>query len=246
MDFMGRPFSDITLYTPGPYSVGTPEYIEEVSLKNYVSDLYVQKMYGYKPPKTSRITIQPAFHDVWKRTWKTGSIIAIAPYFSYDQYASLDRFGKYKYILDLIQTATLQLCDEYHWDKNVFEKAYKEVTENNFKFKIDYPKKLSRDKRKLANLSIEKTETVTSVFVNIETNGSKLTAKLFDKQNIWWYDCVYILARHNKWLDKYKFGIAYASGKIDAWLSMEDQEVGIFENGNRVTEIDFKKYFLLG
>jgi len=50
---MGRPFSDITLYTPGPYSVGTPEYIEEVSLQNYVSDLYVQKMYGYKPPKTN-------------------------------------------------------------------------------------------------------------------------------------------------------------------------------------------------
>lgn len=154
---MGRVFSDITLYTPGPHTVGTPEYIEEVSLQNYVSDLYVQKMYGYKPPKTSRITIQPAFHEIWKRTWKTGSIFDIAPYYSYDEYASFDKFGKYKYILDLIQTATLQLSDEYHWDKTVFEKAYKEVIDNNFKFKIDYPKKLSRDKSKSANLSIEKT-----------------------------------------------------------------------------------------
>jgi hypothetical protein len=158
----------------------------------------------------------------------------------------LDRFGKYKYILDLIQTATLQLCDEYHWDRNVFEKAYKEITESDFVFKINYPKKLSRDKNKLANLSIEKTETVTSVFVSIETTDSIVTAKLFDKKNIWWHDCVYKLARHNKWLDKYRFGIAYGSGKIDAWLSIEDKEVGIFENGNRVTVIDFKKYFLFG
>jgi hypothetical protein len=52
--------------------------------------------------------------------------------------------------------------------------------------------------------------------------------------------------RHNKWLDKYKFGIAYASGKIDTWLSLEDKGVGIFENGYRVTEIDFKKCFLFG
>ncbi len=233
---MGRPFSDITLYTPGPHTVGTPEYVEEVSLQNYVSDPYVQKMYGYKPPRTSRITIQPAFHEIWKRTWMTGSIVAIAPCYSYDQYASFDRFGKYKYILDIIQTSVLQLCDEYHWDHAVFEKAYNEVIDNNFKFKIDYPKKLSRDKSKSGNIIIEKTEIETSVFVNIETNGSAVTAKLFDKQNIWWYDCVYLLARHNKWVDKYKFGIAYESGKIDAWLSIEDKEVGIFENGRRVTE----------
>jgi hypothetical protein len=74
---MGTPFSDITLYLPTSHTVGTSEYNEEVSLLNFVSDLYVQKMNGYKPPKTSRITINPAYHDTWNRTWKTGSIVAL-------------------------------------------------------------------------------------------------------------------------------------------------------------------------
>jgi hypothetical protein len=241
---MGAPFSDITLYTPTPHKVGTPEYIEETLIQNYVSDLYVQKMYGYKPPKTSRITIQPAYHDIWNRTWKTGSIVTIAPFYSHDEYASLDRLGKYKYILDLIQGATLELSEEYQWDKTVFEKAYKDIIDNDFKFKINFPTKLSKDKKKIANLSIEKTETVTSVYVNIETNGSVIKAKLFDKKNIWWYDCTYFLAKHNKWHDTNKFGIGLAKGKIDIWYSIEDKEVELFENGIRLTEIDFAKYFL--
>src|ERR1044072_9014044 len=121
---MGAPFSDITLYTPTPYAVGTPEYLEETSLINFVSDLYVHEMNGYKPPKTSRITIQPAYHDIWNRTWKNGSIIHIAPFFSLDHYTRLDRKRKYKYTLDLIQSATLPLSEEYGWDKTVFENAY--------------------------------------------------------------------------------------------------------------------------
>src|SRR5690606_36719005 len=129
---MGAPFSDITLYTPTLHPVGTPEYWEDTSLKNFVSDLNVQKMYGYKPPKTSRITIQPAYHNIWNRTWKNGSIVAIALFYSHEEYISLDKKGRYKYILDIIQVATLQLSDEYIWDRAFFEKAYKEIIENDF------------------------------------------------------------------------------------------------------------------
>ena len=205
---MGTPFSDITLYTQTSYKVGTPEYIEEVSLQNFVSDLYVQNMNGYKPLKTSRITIQPAFHDIWNRTWKTGSIVAIAPFFNYDKYLSLDKKGKLKYTLDLIQSATLPLCEEYGWDKIVFENAYNKVLESRFLFKIEYPTKQSRDKKKTANLIVEKRETITSVYVKIKTDTSTVIKKLFDKENKWWYDCIYILARNNKWFDKEKFGIS--------------------------------------
>jgi hypothetical protein len=56
--------------------------------------------------------------------------------------------GKYKYILDLIQGATLQLSDEYKWDRTVFENAYREIIENNFIFKIGYPKKYQEIKRR--------------------------------------------------------------------------------------------------
>ncbi|MBP9102860.1 MAG: hypothetical protein KBF82_03270 [Chitinophagaceae bacterium] len=241
---MGAPFNDISLYLPTPHIVGTPGYYEQVSLENFVSDLYVQKMNGYKPPKTSRITIQPAFHDTWNRTWKTGSIVATAPYFNYDEYAALNTKEKYKHILDLIQSATIPLSEEYGWDKEVFENAYKKVLDSDFQFKIDYPIKKSRDRKKAAKLIIEKTETVTSVFVDIECNGSSNTHKLFDKKNAWWYDCTYILARHNKWFDKDRFGIGYNKGKIELWYSLENDKVELFENGNRVTVIDFGKYFM--
>lgn len=240
---MGAPFSDITLYTQTANTVGTPEYIEQVSLQNFVSDLYVQNMNGYKPPKTSRITIQPAFHETWNRTWKNGSIVAIAPFFSLHTYLSLDKKGKFKYTLDLIQSATLPLSDEYGWDKTVFENAYRKVLESDFNFKIDFPSKQSRDKKKAANLVVEKTETITSVYVKIKTSDAVIKKKLFDKKNQWWYDCIYILARHNKWFDTERFGIGYGKGKIDVWYSLEKDEVELFENGNRVTEIDFGKFF---
>lgn len=240
---MGAPFSDITLIIPTSNTVGTPKYIEEVSLQNFVSDLYVQNMNGYKPPSTSRITIQPAFHDTWNRTWKNGSIVAIAPFFSLDKYSTLDKKGKFKYILDLIQSATIPLSAEYGWDKTVFENAYQKVLESDFVFKITSVSKQSKDKKKTARFIIEKTETITSAYVNIQTE-SLITRKLFDKKNQWWYDCIYVLARHTKWFDTEKFGISYGKGKMEIWYSIEKDEVELFENGNRVTEIDFGKYFM--
>ena len=241
---MGTPFSDITLYTQTANIVGTTEYIEQVSLQNFVSDLYVQNMNGYKPPNTSRITIQPAFHNIWNKTWKTGSIVAIAPFFSLDTYLSLDKKGKLKYTLDLIQSATLSLSDEYGWDKTIFKNAYKKVLESDFIFHIDCQTKQSKDKKTIANLVIKKTETITSVYVKIQNGSSLITRKLFDKKNQYWYDCIYILAKHNKWFDTERFGIGYGKGKIDIWYSLDKDEIELFDNGNRVTEIDFKKYFL--
>lgn len=241
---MGAPFSDITLYTPTPYTVGTPEYIEETSLINFVSDLYVQNMNGYKPPKTSRITIQPAYHEIWNRTWKTGSIVAIASFFSHNEFSSLNKSGKYKYILDVIQTATIQLSDEYQWDRTVFENAYKKSLDSNFKFRIEYPAKQSKDRKKSGVFIVIKNETVTSAYVDIHLNGSVITKKLFDKKNSWWYDCVYYLSRHNKWFDNDRYGIGFGKGKIDIWYSIEKNEVELYEGGQRVPEINFRNYFL--
>jgi hypothetical protein len=89
---MGAPFSDISLYLPTPHSVGTSEYDEEMSIENFVNDLYVSKMNGYKPPKTSRITLQPAYHKIWNRTWKNGSIVTIAPYYNYENMHRLTKW----------------------------------------------------------------------------------------------------------------------------------------------------------
>ena len=243
---MGRPFSDITLYTPTSFLVGTPEYYDEVSLQNYVSDLYVRCMNGYKPPKVTRICIQPSFYKIWDRTWKNGSIVSIAPYFEYKKYEGLEKQGKYLYILELIQDAALQLSEEYGWDKSIFENAYKEVVESNFIFNLSSPSKMSRDKKMVANLSIEKTETITSVYANIQRADSIFKAKLFDKENVFWYDCAYILVKHNKWFDADRFGIRYGKRQINIWYSIKNNEVVLFENETQVAKINFRKFFIFG
>jgi hypothetical protein len=231
--FMGAPFSDITLYTPTPHKVGTPEFIEETSLQNFVSDLYVQKMYGYKPPKTSRITIQPAYHNVWNRTWKIGSIVAIAPFYNHDEYLSFDTKGKYKYILDIIQVATLQLSEEYHWDKSVFEKAYKDILENDFKFKVIYPPKMSRDKKKLGQVVIEKTERITVMNLLFTIGNETKTVKLFENTNWFWYDIAYKLAKNSKWLDNNSFGVSLKNNEKFGYYSLLDDVI--------IGKLDFKE-----
>ena len=79
---------------------------------------------------------------------------------------------------------------------------------------------MSRDRKKTVNLCIDKNESTTSVYIDIASAGSTLRKKLFDKSNVFWYDCVYLLARHGKWFDSYRFGIGYNKGKIDVWYSI--------------------------
>ncbi len=243
---MGASFSDITVYSKTSYQVGTPDFIEQTSLENFICDFYVQMMNGYKPPKTSRITIQPAYYDTWEKPWKFGSIISIAPYFSWENYISLDKKGKYLSILDLIHGAMIELSEEYNWDKSVFENAYKNIICRDFVFQINYPKIIAKDKISIANICIEKSDTITSVFVIYETNGFTGKYKLFEKSNAWCYDCIYLLVKHAKWKDNSIFGINYAKGKIEIWYSFLLNEVTFIENGTNVNFIDFKKYFSFG
>lgn len=242
---MGATFSDISLYTPIPYEAGTPEYREITSLENFISDLYIQNMNGYKPVGATRITIQPSYYGIWIKPNKLGSIVSVAPYYNYEDYASLEKKEKYKYVLDLIQTATIQASEEFHWDRSVFETAYENIITTDFHFQFDYPAKFSRDRKKSGNLSIEKTETETSVYVNILKEKETIKTKLFEKKNAWCYDCAYILAKHCKWFDSDKFGIAYRKNQIVIWYSIEQDRVVISENGCEIEEINFRKHFLL-
>ena len=240
---MGRPFSDITLYIPTPYSNETPQYWEETSLHNFVSDLYVVKMHRYKPPKATRVCIQPGYFGIWEHTWKNGSIFSIACEFLRNKYESLDKRGKYRYILGMIQEAMIQLSNEHQWDKSVFERAYQEVIDCDFIFSIDFPKKMSRDRSRHANIRVEKTETLTFAYVIIETASSIKKIKLFEKRNNYWYDCVYPLAQHSKWIDLDKFGISFSKGGVEAFYSMEEDKVHLLQLGVPVHEIEFTKLF---
>lgn len=241
---MGWPLSDITLYIPVQHPVGTPDYLQEMALRNYVSDLYMQKMNGYKPPKTSRINILPRYHDKWKEPHKIGSILEIASYFNNDEFLVKDKKGKYLCLLDLIQRATTEATEKYGWDKTVFENAYKAVLDSDFIFRKEYPLKQSRDRKKKGRLIIEKTELITSVGVEIEMNNSIVVKKLFDKANQWCYDSMYIVARSNKWLNNDRFGFSFDKGLIESWYSIDHDKVILMEEGELVDKITFGKYFM--
>ena len=242
---MGARFGDITLYSPHSGEVRSPEYVEERSLHNFVSDLYVQHMNGYKPPGTTRITIQPDYYKLWNRTWKNGSIVSIASYFSLETFKGLDRKGRLLYSLDLIQESVLALSDEYGWDKDVFINAYQKVLHNDFMFSIASVPKQSRDRKKIGKSIIEKTDGITSMFVNIEMEDISTTIKLFDKPNAWHYDCVYFLQRHSKWFDNERFGITINKGEVEMWCSINSDTPVIMESNKQVVQVDFGKYFSL-
>lgn len=240
---MGRPFEDITLYVPTPYARDNPKYWEETSLHNYMGDLYVRKMKGYKPPNAARVTIQPAYFGIWQHTWKNGSIFSVAVEFRRDDYELMDRRAKCRYILDMIQDAMIQLCNEHGWDRSIFERVYEEIIFCNFEFVIDYPIKGSRDRMKHANLHVEKSATTTFAFAIIEVGDLSKKIKLFEKRNSYWYDCIYKLARYAKWLDSNKFGISYSKGLLEAYYSLTEDKVFLLESGVPVHKIEFSKFF---
>ena len=230
---MGAAFSDITIYAQSLFAEGTAEFAKDGALKNYISDLYTQKMNGYKPPGITRITIHPGYHGDWNRTWKRGSIVAIAPYFNAEEYTVSDKMGKYRSILDLIQVSTLQLSEEYQWDKTVFENAYQEIIRANYEFIKEYPVKMSRDKKKYARVQVEKTETTTRLNLIFTINGIEKKVQLFEKRNWYWYNSVYELAKHSKWLDKHTFGVYSKQSDRFGYYSLLDDVI--------IGKLDFNK-----
>ena len=222
---MGAPFRDITLYSPTETRVGTDAYKQERALLNYVSDLYIQYMRGYKPPNTTRVTIEPSYYGIWKQTWKIGSLKLIATYFNYQDFLALSKKGKYLYTLDVIHKSMLELSDEYEWDRAVFENAYAEMIKNDFVFRIEYPSKMSRDRRKAGGIVIEKSDLETTLFVNLITDTAQKTVKLFHKKNWWRYDKAYSMAKAGKWFDNNRFGIEDKYSKWKVWYDLMTHKV---------------------
>jgi hypothetical protein len=242
---MGATFNDITLYAPTPYKNGTPEYWEDTSLINFVCDLYVQKMYGYKPPQATRVTLQPAFYNVWNRTWKNGSLFSIAPLFERDKYEAFDKAEKYRYILDIVHGSMVQLGGEYKWNTAVFESAYHEIINGDFTFIIEFDFKTSSDKKKKGRLVIEKTETASTAYAVIHSETNIVKAKLFEKRNWHSSDSIYEIAKHYKWIDKDRFGISIKALRFAVWYSLTDDNVLFEVKGEIIEDYDLKRMFTL-
>jgi len=242
---MGASFSDISLYVDTGYSREDPLYWSNVYLMNYVSDLYVRCMDGYKPPRATRITIQPAFYGKWDAPWRSGSIIHIAPFFDLHKYQQANQLRRHHIILDLIQSCTSQLSHYFDWDHLVFKRAYEQVLAFSFRFEEFGKWKLSPDRKMSGRYIIRKDMKVTSFFVEIAGSFGKREIELFQKPNSYWYDAVYILAKKIKWIGRDSFGVSYADGKLSILYLIQKHRVDVRDDGNLSSDIDFSNYFNL-
>ena len=119
------------------------------------------------------------------------------------------------------------------WDRTVFEKAYIDIIECDFEFKIVYPAKMSRDKKRTGQVIIEKNEQTTTLNILLKIGDSTKTVTLFKNRNWFWYDIAYEMAKNTKWLDNYTFGI----------FSKKSDKFGYYSIPNDVIigKLDFKE-----
>jgi hypothetical protein len=230
------PLSDITIYYDGLKIPSLPKDADFSNKKNYICDFYHKMLNGYKPPKTGRICIHIANEKRWDEPNYFGAICSISNIIDEDKYISLSQIDKYKYILDIVHQSCLTLAKFYKWDIHVFQNAFDTIYKLDFKFTLDYPQKKSKDKKTLAHVHIEKTETTSSLYLIFVTGETNKKVKLFEKQNWFWYDSVYKFAANSKWLDKVTFGVHSKNNSRFAYYStLDDIMIGKIEFG----ETDF-------
>lgn len=239
---MSASFEDITIYHFTPEKMGKARCIRDKQECQFVCDLYVQKMYHYKPPRCTRIVIIPGEVAEDRHANMYTSIAHFYPAYNYDEFKKLNKKARYIYILNLIQEGAMRLASKFEWDESVFELAYKEVLATNFVFVIGYPAKLSRNRKTSAQISIEKTETLSSVFVKINGAASFAKIKLFEKRNGGCDDMAYVLIKTCKWFDSDKFGVDYKESKMKIVYSIEQQKVIHYKSGKKIRTSSFKDF----
>jgi len=156
---MSHKLYDITLYY---YPQG--EIAKQFTVRqNIVSDLYVQYLDSYKPPKTSRISVTLGAEDSAGDYF--GSILCPSAKFDKEAYWKLNDNDKNKNILTTVHRIALLCAEKYNWDKTIFENAYKKVLNNDFKYEIEGKKKLSKDKKHKAAIHLSKNLTCAIILV---------------------------------------------------------------------------------
>jgi len=235
---MGAPLSDITIYYEGLDSKEAPEtpITEARTTINYVCDFYHKMLMGYKPPKTGRICIHLAKEKKWDETWYFGSICHISGTIDENKYLSADGTDRLKYILEILHQLCLELCNIYSWNKEIFERSYHKMLDQNFIFIFVYPFKKSVDKRIMARVVIEKTIQTSTLFVEFVKSDTTKKILLFAKRNWYWYDTIYDLAKNAKWLTKNAYGVSSKRTRKFGYYSIEDD---IIIGDLKFTDIDF-------
>jgi hypothetical protein len=215
------PLTDITVY----FDNKQEPWIDLRYETNYISDMYHNRLNGYKPPKTGRICLHLRDKRIFEKPNYFGAICSYDIEFDFAKYKAIEKKSvRYKFLLDSVHETILEIAKVLNWDKEVFIKSYDSILSDDFKFIKEYPTKMSSDKKTVGQITIEKTETKTILKLKIN-NGESIETKLIEKKNWFWFDSGYQLADKMKWIDKNNFG--YKSKKTDkeVYYSLLDRRV---------------------
>ena len=240
---MPAPFNDIIFSFPP--AKGQPPERNALHAANFICDLYRQAMQGYKPRACTRIALVANESKVEHEPRKVGQLVATKIYFDQRVYDSLSQLPQYKYLLSIIHEQLMQLSARYEWDKLVFERAYAQVLDDEFNYRVNHSPILSKNRMMAGFISIEKTERLSAVFANINKGSMFFRAKLLEKKNDFAQDCVHVLARHAQWFDNDRFGLRYDKAALAVWYSLRSREVTLNLDDMPAKQFNFTKHFWL-
>ena len=210
--------TDVTLYDEFHPAEGQRQFQHRA---NYVSELYWQCLYGYKPPKTTRISVRLVPDPRPPYPTMSGSVALVNQQVHAPAYDALPDPAKLHYLLARLHEAVGHLCQAFDWDGAVFAKAHQRVLDDDLKFRFTYPEKVSRDGKNRAYLLLEKTLTTTRLSACVEGEGKHVQALLHEGPNRWWYDLVYHLVHRGKWFTNARFGVHTTRPSFRAWYSLQ-------------------------
>src|SRR5688572_16954405 len=112
---MSQKLRDITLY----YYFDNDELNKQFTVKqNLVSALYVHFLNGYKPAKTTRISITlKGIREHLNEPIHFGSILNVGATFDRQMFWTLDNVSQKLMILNTIYETVLNCADKLNWDK---------------------------------------------------------------------------------------------------------------------------------
>lgn len=214
--------TDITLYDLFHPAEGQRHFQQRA---NYVGELYLQGLGDYKPPKTSRISIDLVSEHRPPYAYRHGSIALTAQSVNTPWYDGLSDSEKLHFLLNCVHAALLHLGHAFHWDLAVLAHAYEQAIADGLVFRVQYPEKATRDGKRRARLLLEKTVTTTCLSACIDADGQHVQALLYQGPNWGFYDPVYAVVKHGKWLTRDAFGVHTTRPECRVWYALPEGRV---------------------
>ncbi len=215
--------TDITIAYSGQKIPQTPIDWKFRNLANFVCDLYLQNINGYKPNKVSKIVLQLRLTTVDADFTPTyfGSICNIFNGIDEETYLSNSDTENLLYLLDLLHNAIIKAATKESWDIEVFIKAYDKIHKDNFQLYIALPEKKSKD-GKIAKPFIEKDLKKSYLKVKVLADNKEKAITLIDKKNTYIFDSIYTLSKKVKWFDNNKFGLQVKDLNVQTYYSVSE------------------------